>query len=295
MATGQILVAVCGFLAALVGVWLLVHERGSTHPETTDVTTPVGISVSGPVGVPVFLAGLAVLIFPFTPWWPPPDAKGSPAVIATPTITVPPATPTPSPSDAGVLVPNVIGLAENDGVSTLSDSGFQIVVQRGCSSEGVEGQVFAIAQGPISGEAAPLANVTARLVPAGETLTVFVSSGTCEPADCTQLEPSSATEVRFSANSSSGEVVVSLDTGETAEYRLSLGKSQEVDVIAASALDDTTSLICVFDPSNELVGSSDSRQLSTGPLRVSGTYRVLLGKTSGQDDESYRLRFVVPP
>ncbi len=104
---GQVVVLIVGVGTMALGVWLLVRRQPPGAAETSEAKSPL-VSFSGPPGLIMALAGLALVAFPFTPWWPAElDAGASasatptasePAVSVTPNPTPTP-TPTPSPSE----------------------------------------------------------------------------------------------------------------------------------------------------------------------------------------------------
>jgi hypothetical protein len=65
----QVLVIAVGAVAVALGMWLLTRGSATSADKPSEAKTPV-VSFSGPPGLLVVLAGLALVVYPFTPWWP---------------------------------------------------------------------------------------------------------------------------------------------------------------------------------------------------------------------------------
>lgn len=68
MTVGQFLAAGAGAVAIVIGIWLL-RNTGTIGDKQAEAKTPL-FSISGSPGLLLTLAGLFLIVFPFTPWWP---------------------------------------------------------------------------------------------------------------------------------------------------------------------------------------------------------------------------------
>lgn len=71
----MVLTQILGFVLIVVGLALLVVPRLST---SSSVAFP-GVTISAPASVLVLIVGVAVFLFPYSPWWPGDGAKASPS------------------------------------------------------------------------------------------------------------------------------------------------------------------------------------------------------------------------
>lgn len=307
MSTGQVVVAVFGVVVFGLGLWLLLRRREATDSETATGKTPV-VTVSGPPGLLILLAGTALAVWPFTPLWLVTDTPDEPTVSTTPTPGPPPeptptatATETESPEtpdeedDAeAVRVPSVWGYPEAAGVSRLSELGLKVAVLRECSAEVGEGLVHASLVGDASGGSSPRQDATGMLLLPLQTVTLLVSTGPCSAVDdCLALRPSDTKKVRFGRGSESGESRIQLQPREAIAFSLGVSAQQVIQVSVTPLQEGSQQLICVLDPDGRTLIRDTSIQVTTGPLAVSGNHTVIVAETAGSP-ATYRVRFVIP-
>lgn len=70
MEAGQIVAVLVGIVATATGFFLLFRDTGSGR--NSEARSPL-VSFSGPPGLIIAVAGLALTAFPFSPWWPSSD------------------------------------------------------------------------------------------------------------------------------------------------------------------------------------------------------------------------------
>jgi hypothetical protein len=96
MEPGQIVASVVGGIAAAIGFFLLFRDTGSGS--NSEAKSPL-VSFSGPPGLVLAVAGLGLIAFSFSPWWP--SDSDSPVADADPGDTTAPSS---SAGDIGTVV-----------------------------------------------------------------------------------------------------------------------------------------------------------------------------------------------
>lgn len=98
MSTGQIIVVAAGVVLATLGIALLLRSGPGDAKEKEAGVQSALLSISGPPGLLIALAGVVLFVYPFTPLWPGDNSSSAGATTTLATNTTTPAANTTTPA-----------------------------------------------------------------------------------------------------------------------------------------------------------------------------------------------------